>query len=95
MVVCFSGAILCGNTVGGCVVLATARKESTLRFDRFEVDVGRGELRKDGQVIRLQPQPLQLLLTLLGQPGLLVSREDLRESLWPKETFVDFEDGLH
>jgi DNA-binding winged helix-turn-helix (wHTH) protein/tetratricopeptide (TPR) repeat protein len=72
-----------------------APNSSTIRFDCFEVDAGTGDLRQNGVTVRLQPQPLHLLLALLRQPGRVVSREELRRSLWPEETFVDFDDGLH
>lgn len=73
----------------------TTRQESRFRFNGFELDVQTGELRRrDGSSPRLQPQPLQLLLALLRRPGRIVTREELRESLWPKETFVEFDDGL-
>jgi Tol biopolymer transport system component/DNA-binding winged helix-turn-helix (wHTH) protein len=65
-----------------------------IQFDRYEVDVRSGELRKEGRKIRLQPQPLQLLVLLLRNAGRIVSREDVRRELWPEDTFVDFDKGL-
>jgi DNA-binding winged helix-turn-helix (wHTH) protein/tetratricopeptide (TPR) repeat protein len=53
-----------------------------------------GELRKGPVRIRLQEQPLRVLTALLNKPGKVVSREELRQELWPSETFVDFEHGL-
>jgi DNA-binding winged helix-turn-helix (wHTH) protein/tetratricopeptide (TPR) repeat protein len=53
-----------------------------------------GELRKGRARIRLQDQPLRVLIALLNKPGELVSREELRQELWPSDTFVDFEHGL-
>src|SRR5215475_2795309 len=64
-------------------------------FGRFEIDTERGELRKDGVKIKLQTQPLQLLLVLLDRPGSVVTREELRRKLWPDDTFVDFDHGLN
>ncbi len=66
-----------------------------LRFANFEVDVRAGELRKGGAKLRLQGQPIQVLATLLDHPGELVTREELRAQIWPAETFVDFDHGLH
>jgi TolB-like protein/DNA-binding winged helix-turn-helix (wHTH) protein/Tfp pilus assembly protein PilF len=66
-----------------------------LRFDAFELDVRTGELRKNGVKLRLQGQPLQVLETLLKCAGDLVPREDLRAQIWPADTFVDFDHGLH
>lgn len=67
----------------------------TLRFGLFEVDLQAGELRKHGVRIKLQEQPFQILALLLEQPGSLVTREDLREKLWPVHTFVDFDRSLN
>lgn len=66
-----------------------------LRFGVFEVDLRAGELRKQGVRTRLQEQPLQVLLLLLARPGDVVTREELREKLWPADTFVDFEHSLN
>jgi Tol biopolymer transport system component/DNA-binding winged helix-turn-helix (wHTH) protein len=66
----------------------------SIRFDRFRVDVSSGQLRKEGRKIRLQPQPFQLLVLLLRNPGQVVSREDVRQELWAQDTFVDFDHGL-
>jgi TolB-like protein/DNA-binding winged helix-turn-helix (wHTH) protein/Tfp pilus assembly protein PilF len=65
------------------------------RFGRFELDVRTGELRKEGRKARLQDQPFQILLLLLQHPGEVVTREVLRERLWPGNTFVDFDQGLN
>ena len=65
-----------------------------IRFDRYEVDLRSGELRKEGQKIRLQPQPFQLLALLLRNEGRVVCREDIRRELWTGNTFVDFDKGL-
>src|SRR5208283_3459946 len=66
-----------------------------LRFGAFELDVRAGELRKNGVKLRLQGQPLQVLEILLKGAGDLVTREDLRAQIWPVDTFVDFDHGLH
>lgn len=66
-----------------------------LRFDDFELDVRAGELRKAGEKLRLQGQPIQVLATLLNSAGELVTREELRAQVWPAETFVDFDHSLH
>jgi TolB-like protein/DNA-binding winged helix-turn-helix (wHTH) protein len=60
----------------------------------FEVDLRSGELRKKGAKIGLQGQPFLLLITLLKQQGEVVSRDELRRTLWPEDTFVDFDHGL-
>jgi len=66
-----------------------------LRFGVFEVDVRAGELRKQGVRIKLQEQPFQILCTLLEHRGELVTREELRNRLWPAGTFVDFDHSLN
>src|ERR1700720_288741 len=66
-----------------------------VRFDRFELDLRSGELRKGGIKIRLQEQPLQVLQALLEKPGEVVTWEELQKRIWPADTFVDFDHGLH
>ena len=66
-----------------------------VRFGVFDVDLGRGELRKQGVRLRLQEQPFQVLAALLEQPGEIVSREELIRRLWPDGTVVDFDRGLN
>jgi DNA-binding winged helix-turn-helix (wHTH) protein len=66
-----------------------------LRFGVFEVDLAAGELRKNGARIRLQEQPFQVLAALLENAGRVVSRDDLRERIWPADTFVDFEHSVN
>ena len=65
------------------------------RFGVFEVDFQACELRKNGRLIRIQEQPLRILQALLERPGEPVSREQLRDRLWPSDTFVDFERSLN
>jgi TolB-like protein/DNA-binding winged helix-turn-helix (wHTH) protein/Tfp pilus assembly protein PilF len=67
----------------------------TLRFGLFELDPRTGELRKKGMKIRLQGQPVEILVLLLQRPGDAITREELQKKLWPAETFVDFEQGLN
>src|SRR5712691_2093977 len=66
-----------------------------LRFAVFEVDLAAGELRKNGTRIRLQEQPFQILVHLLDRAGEVVTREELRQKLWPADTFVDFDHSLN
>src|SRR5215470_10322506 len=65
------------------------------RFGVFELDVSRGELLRDGQAVRLQPQPYRALEKLVERAGELVTREELRQHLWPEDIHVDFEQGLN
>jgi len=66
-----------------------------IRFSTFELNLQTGELRRQGQKLRLQQQPFQVLAALLEQPGDVVTREELRSKLRPSETFVDFDHGLN
>jgi Tol biopolymer transport system component/DNA-binding winged helix-turn-helix (wHTH) protein len=68
---------------------------SALRFGVFELDPKAGELRKKGMKVRLQGQPIDILVLLLQRPGEIVTREELQKDLWPADTFVDFEQGLN
>lgn len=65
------------------------------RFGAFELDLTAGELRKNGAKVRLQEQPLQVLVLLLERAGDVVTREELRQKLWPADTFVDFDHSLN
>jgi DNA-binding winged helix-turn-helix (wHTH) protein len=66
-----------------------------VRFSTFAVNLHTGELRKLRQKVKLQEQPLQVLAALLERPGELVTREELRNKLWPADTFVDFDHSLN
>lgn len=66
-----------------------------MRFGVFEADIEAGELRKHGLRLKLSEQPFQILVMLLAKPGGVVTREFLRERLWPSDTFVDFDHGLN
>ena len=68
---------------------------SVIRFAEYEADLRSGELRRQGHRLKLQDKPFQVLAALLQRPGELVTREELRQSLWAADTFVDFEHGLN
>src|SRR5260221_12279255 len=70
------------------------RPRGAIRFGPFELDLGTGELRKHGLKTRLQQQPFRVLALLLEHPGEVVTREELRQAIWPADTFVDFDEGL-
>jgi Tol biopolymer transport system component/DNA-binding winged helix-turn-helix (wHTH) protein len=74
---------------------SAAQVASVIRFGVFELDVRSGELRRSGVLLNLQDQPLKVLECLLERPGELVTREALRQRLWPGDTFVDFEQGVN
>jgi Tol biopolymer transport system component/DNA-binding winged helix-turn-helix (wHTH) protein len=64
-------------------------------FSIFEVDPRSGELRRNGVRLKVQDQPFHILVKLLEHAGELVTREELRSTLWPADTFVDFDNGLN
>jgi DNA-binding winged helix-turn-helix (wHTH) protein/tetratricopeptide (TPR) repeat protein len=66
-----------------------------MRFGAFEVDLRSGEVHKHGIRLKLQDQPFQVLAVLLEHSGDLVTREELRQKLWPADTFVGFDTGLN
>jgi DNA-binding winged helix-turn-helix (wHTH) protein/Tol biopolymer transport system component len=65
------------------------------RFGIFEVDLRAGELRRNGMRVKLQDQPFQILALLLERPGEVITREEVRNRLWPADTFVDFDHSLN
>jgi cholera toxin transcriptional activator len=65
------------------------------QFGLYELDTAARELRKNGNKVRLQEQPLQVLISLLERPQEVVTREELRQRLWPSDTFVDFDHSLN
>jgi eukaryotic-like serine/threonine-protein kinase len=66
-----------------------------IQFGAFELHTDTGELRKHGVKVRLQGKPMHLLQALLDRPGVVVTREELRDRLWAVDTFVDFESGMN
>jgi TolB-like protein/Tfp pilus assembly protein PilF len=66
-----------------------------LRFEGFELDLRAEQLRKRGVKLRLRGQPLKVLATLLIRAPDVVTREELHAEIWPADTFVDFDHGLH
>jgi DNA-binding winged helix-turn-helix (wHTH) protein/Tol biopolymer transport system component len=76
--------------------LATDRSYPIIgRFGRYEIDLNRGVLRKEGANLAIQEQPFQILRMLLQAEGEVVTREQLCSALWAKDTFVDFEHGIN
>ena len=72
------------------------RERRNFRFGVFEFDTASGELSREGKVQpRLRDQALQILRMLLERPREVVTREELRNGLWPADTFVDFDHGLN
>jgi DNA-binding winged helix-turn-helix (wHTH) protein len=74
---------------------SSASSGRVVRFGGFELDLHAAELRKAGARLSLPAQSFDVLTLLLERPGDLVTREELRQRLWPSGTFVDFEHGLN
>ena len=72
-----------------------SKTPSTIRFGPFELSTETGELRKNGIRIKLFGQPIKVLTLLVTTPGHVVTREQLQRSLWPGDSFGDFERGLN
>jgi len=65
------------------------------RFGVFEANPADGALSRNGTKVKIQEQPFRLLLLLLERPGEVVTREELRQRLWPEGTYVDFDGSLN
>src|ERR1700723_1441258 len=68
---------------------------SLIRFGDFELDEQTFELRERGTPVRIQPQPARVLALLLNHQGRMVTRDQIRNTVWGQDTFVDFEQGLN
>jgi DNA-binding winged helix-turn-helix (wHTH) protein len=66
-----------------------------VRFGAFQLDVERQDLLKNGARLRLPGKVYQVLITLLGRPGEIVTREELRARLWPSDTHVNFDANVN
>ncbi len=72
-----------------------AKPPRVIHFGEFELDAAAGELRLRGTKLKLQDQPLQILEILIQRPGEIIAREELRQRIWPSDTFVDFDHGIN
>ncbi len=75
--------------------MAEQTQKPVVRFGVFEASLQSGELRKHGLLIRVPGQPFKILTIFLERPGEVITREELQKTLWPAETFVDFEHSLN
>jgi DNA-binding winged helix-turn-helix (wHTH) protein len=73
----------------------TQPRGRSVRFGSCELDDEASQLLIEGRPVRLPPQPFKLLWLLASQPGQLVTREQIRDALWPGDTFIDFEQGVN
>ena len=88
---CYDGP----SNLGWQVMQKVASPTRSFRFGLFEADVFHKALMRNGVRVKIQDQPFRVLLLLLERPGEIVSREELRQSLWPEGTFVDFDGSLN
>jgi len=65
------------------------------RFGLYEADLRQRILTRSGLRIRVQDQPFQVLTLLLERCGEIVTRDELRQALWPADSYVEFDDGLN
>jgi DNA-binding winged helix-turn-helix (wHTH) protein/Tol biopolymer transport system component len=75
--------------------VALAPAQEKVRFGLFVLDLKAAELTKNGISIRVPQQPLRLLSMLIESPGEIVTRDQLRQRLWPSDVFIDFDHGLN
>jgi DNA-binding winged helix-turn-helix (wHTH) protein len=66
-----------------------------LRFGVFEINLDLEEVRKNGSLIKLAPQPFKLLAMLASRSGQIVTRDEIQQQLWGSDTFIDFEQGVN
>jgi len=74
---------------------SAASSRAVFKFGLFDADVSRNELTRDGVRVKIQDQPFRVLVLLLERPGEVVTREELRQKLWPEGTYVDFDGSLN
>src|SRR5437870_11837744 len=75
--------------------MASPAQPNVMRFGVYDFAPQTQELRKQGMRVRLEGQPLAILKMLLGRPGELVTREELRKELWAADTIAEFEHGMN
>lgn len=78
-----------------CFVSETAPMPRHARFESFEVNLSTGELRRNGEKVKLPEQSFQVLAMLLAKPGELVPRQQIQQRLWPSNTVVEFENSIN
>src|SRR5690349_1387140 len=75
--------------------MAGSEPRERVQFRDFVLDIAAYELRRDGRRVRLERQPMDLLILLVRRRGELVSRTEIAEALWAKDVFVDVENGVN
>ena len=75
--------------------MQAAQRSDVIRFGIFEVDLRSGELRRNGLKVRLPEQSFQILTMLLTRMGEVITREEIRQKLWPNNTIVEFDHSIN
>ena len=83
------------RTLRGVFFMPAPHPSRVAIFGAFELDLKAGELHRNGQVVRLQEQPFQVLKMLLEHAGEVVSREELKRALWPNDTILEFDQSIN
>ncbi len=76
-------------------MLAEERQRPPLQFDLFELDPSNYQLRRRGVPVELPPQALRILILLAARPDELVTRKEIKEALWPGQSYGDFDSRLN
>jgi DNA-binding winged helix-turn-helix (wHTH) protein len=74
---------------------APTQSKCSYRFGLFDLDLASRKLLRKGEPVRLQELPFRFLTILLERAGEIVTREELRQSLWPEGTYVEFNGSLN
>jgi DNA-binding winged helix-turn-helix (wHTH) protein len=88
----------CYDSAPRCRSCQTERAVSSgqiFRFGLFEADGTRNTLTRKGVRVKIHDQPYRVLILLLENAGEIVTRDELRQKLWPEGTYVDFDGSLN
>jgi DNA-binding winged helix-turn-helix (wHTH) protein len=75
--------------------IAEDKRGGSIRFDLFELDGKRTQLRRSGVAVDLPPQALRVLVMLAERPDEVVTRQEIKEALWPGQSYGDFDSRLN
>ena len=89
-----NGAVLLFVAKGKRVSPGEPHTKTVYRFGPFQLDSSKATLTRNSNQLKLQDLPYRLLAILVEKPGEIVSREEVRQRLWPQNTFVEFDNSL-
>lgn len=95
---CSTGEVVLDSrhlVAGNHRIYVPSQSPRAIRFGAFVAELRSGELYKAGTQVRLQEQPFKILTMLLARRGEVVTRDELRDKIWPDGTFVDFDHGIN